>query len=307
MPACLSIPAHPARRTPLCAPVSAQDSVAGHNVPSGLLQVRTWGTRGSLPVSGPEFVEFGGSTTCIEVRCGDEVLLFDAGSGMLPAGRALKARGVKKTHLLFTHCHYDHIIGFPYFGGLFDATATVHIWSGHMSPMTTTAEMIHAFMHPPFFPIDPGLCPAHIQCHDFTPGDILKPEPEITLHTGRLVHPGGAVGYRIDWNGRSVAIITDTEHQAPDLDPVVLDLIRDVDLFVYDACYTEPEMALFRGFGHSTWQQALLLAQAAGVGRVALSHHAPWRSDSDLKAMQAEAQATLPGAFFARDGQTTVI
>ena len=274
---------------------------------SDLLQVRTWGTRGSLPVSGPEFVEFGGSTTCVEVRCGDHVLLFDAGSGLLPAGRALKAQGVKKTHLLFTHCHYDHIIGFPYFGGLFDKTATVDIWSGHMAPETSTAEMIHTFMHPPFFPIDPGVCPAQIECHDFMPGDVLQPEPDITLHTAPLTHPGGAVGYRITWKGRSVAIITDTEHQPGELDANVLELITGVDLFVYDACYTEAEMGMFRGFGHSSWQQAVLLAQAAGVARVVMSHHAPWRTDIELRALEAEAQAVLPGACFARDGQASDI
>ena len=258
-------------------------------------------------MSGPEFVGFGGSTTCVEVRCGDDVLIFDAGSGLLPAGRALKVRGVKRTHLLFTHCHYDHIIGFPYFGGLFDPTATVDIWSGHMSAQTSTASMIHSFMHPPFFPIDPGLCPARIRFHDFAPGDVLTPEPEIILHTGLLAHPGGAVGYRVTWKGRSVAIITDTEHQPGTLDPAVLELIAGVDLFLYDACYTESEMALFRGFGHSTWQQAVLLAQAAGVGRVALSHHAPWRTDAELLDLEAQAQAVLPGAFFARDGQVTAI
>jgi len=276
-------------------------------VTSDLFQLRTWGTRGSLPVSGPEFVAFGGSTTCVELRCGEHVLLFDAGSGLLPAGRALKAQGVTRTHLLFTHCHYDHIIGFPYFGGLFDPAATVDIWAGHMARSITTTEMIHAFMRPPFFPVAPDVCPARIRCHDFAPGDVLQPEDEITLHTGSLTHPGGAVGYRITWRGRSVAIITDTEHQPGVLDPVVLALIAGVDLFVYDACYTEAEMGMFRGFGHSSWQQAVALAQAAGVGRVALSHHAPWRTDTDLHAMEAQAQAVLPGAFFARDGQVTVV
>ncbi len=274
---------------------------------SDLFQLRTWGTRGSLPVSGPEFVEFGGSTSCVEVRCGEHVLLFDAGSGLLPAGRALKAQGVKRTHLLFTHCHYDHIIGFPFYGGLFDPAATLDIWAGHMGRECTTTAMIRSFMHPPFFPVTPDICPAHVQCHDFSPGDLLHPEDGITLRTGNLNHPGGAVGYRITWRGRSMAIITDTEHQSGVLDEAVLSLIEGVDLFLYDACYTESEMSLFRGFGHSSWQQAIALAQAAGVGRVGMTHHAPWRTDTDLHALEAQAQAILPGAFFARDGQLSVI
>ncbi len=270
---------------------------------SDLLQVRTWGTRGSLPVSGPEFVEFGGSTTCIEVRCGDHVLLFDAGSGLLPAGRALKAEGVKRSHLFFTHCHYDHIMGLPYYGGLFDPAATVDLWSGHMAGQMTTTDILKSFMRPPFFPVTPDICPARIQCHDFGAGEVLQPEEGITLQTGRLSHPGGAVGYRIGWHGRTVAIITDTEHDPGVLDPAILALIEGVDLFLYDACYTEAEMGLFRGFGHSSWQQALLLAQAAGAARVGMMHHAPWRTDAALRAMEDEAQAIFPGAFFARDGQ----
>lgn len=277
----------------------------GNNVASGTLQVRTWGTRGSLPVSGPEFAEFGGNTTCIEVRCGDEVLLFDAGSGILPAGRALKSEGVTRTNLFFTHCHYDHMIGFPYYGGLFDPASTVDIWSGHMAGQMTTADLMYSFMRPPWFPVAPDVCPARIQFHDFGAGDVLTPAEGIAIRTGALTHPGGAIGYRIDWRGKSVAVITDTEHHPGMLDPAVLALIDGVDLFLYDACYTEDEMDRFRGFGHSTWQQAVALAQAAGAGRVGMVHHAPWRTDADLRALEAQAQAVFPGAFVARDGQVT--
>jgi len=272
-----------------------------------LLQVRTWGTRGSLPVSGPQFSEFGGSTTCIELRCGSEVLLFDAGSGILPAGRALKAEGVGATHLFFTHCHHDHIIGFPYFGPLFDPACTVDIWSGHLAGQMTTHDMLYRFMGPPFFPVAPDVCAARVRCHDFAAGDVLAPAPGITLRTGRLTHPGGAVGYRVDWKGRAVAIITDTEHQPGEMDADVLALIEGVDLFIYDACYTEAEMTMFRGFGHSSWTQAVLLARTAGARRVAMAHHAPWRTDADLLAMEAQAQAAFPTAFFARDGQVTLL
>jgi len=285
----------------------------GLSVTADLLQVRTWGTRGSLPVSGPEFVTFGGNTTCIEVRCGAHVLLFDAGSGLLPAGCALRSEGVTRAHLLFTHCHYDHIMGFPFFDRLFDPASTVDVWSGHgglgdnaeNGGHQTTEAMLRAFMRPPFFPVCPDICPARIRCHDFSPGDVLTPEPGITLHTALLAHPGGSVGYRVTWKGRSVAIVTDTEHAPGVLDPGVLSLIKGVDLFVYDACYTEAEMPLYRGFGHSSWQHAVALAQAAEAAQVAMTHHAPWRTDTALLALEAQAQAVFPGAFFARDGQVT--
>ena len=79
------------------------------------LRIRVWGARGSLPVCGESFRIFGGNTTCVEIRCGDQILLFDAGSGLLPAGLALQAEGTRTAHLFFSHCHYDHIIGLPFF------------------------------------------------------------------------------------------------------------------------------------------------------------------------------------------------
>lgn len=274
---------------------------------SDRLQVRFWGVRGSLPVSGPEFSQFGGSTICFEVRCGETVLLFDAGSGILPAGRVLKSEGFSHAHLFFSHCHYDHIIGFPYFSTLFDPTATVDVWSGHLAGKMTTEEMLLSFMRPPWFPVEPSVCPARIRCHDFLAGEVLVPVPGVRLRTAPLAHPGGAVGYRIEWQGRVVAVVTDTEHTPGVLDPQVLSLIEDADLFLYDASYVEDEMPKFRGFGHSTWQQAVLLARASGARRVALVHHAPFRTDADLARIAAEGEAVFPGLFVAREHQVITL
>ena len=80
-----------------------------------VFRVKFWGVRGSVPVSGPEFLRYGGNTACIEMRCGRHTLLFDAGSGLRPAGESLRAAAVTEVDLFFTHCHYDHILGFPFF------------------------------------------------------------------------------------------------------------------------------------------------------------------------------------------------
>lgn len=95
------------------------------------------------------------------------------------------------------------------------------------------------------------------------PGDTLDVHPGLSIRTGMLNHPGNAVGYRLDWEGKSLAIITDTEHEPGGIDETVLDLIRDTDLFLYDAMFTDDEMGLYRGYGHSSWQQAIRLAQLA--------------------------------------------
>ncbi len=270
----------------------------------GAFSIRFWGTRGSLPVSGEPFRAYGGNTICFEVRCGDERLIFDAGSGILPAGLAMKDEGPVDCHLFFSHSHYDHIIGFPYFKPLYDADSSVEIWSGHMSGKMSTARMLRSFMRPPWFPVDPQICSARLDCRDFRSGDVLSTGRGVTIRTGSLNHPGGCIGYRIEWGGRALAIITDHEHIPGETDPEVMRLIEGADLMVYDACYTDAEMERYRGFGHSTWEEAVRLCQGAGVTRTALVHHAPWRTDADLDAIGLDAARAFQGAFVAADGQT---
>ncbi|MDK1385995.1 MBL fold metallo-hydrolase [Sinorhizobium sp. 8-89] len=266
-------------------------------------RVRFWGVRGSLPVSGEQFLRYGGNTPCIEVRCGSEVLIFDAGSGLREAGLALMAEGVAEYDVFFTHTHYDHIIGLPYFKPIYRCSSAVRFWSGHLHGTMSTQEMINDFMRPPWFPVGPGICQASLDCVDFRPGETLSPRKGVSIRTMSLVHPGGCVGYRVDWGGRAVALIYDTEHEAGILDPTLLEFIAGADLMVYDCTYLESEMPTYRGYGHSTGMHGAKLAQAAGVPRLAMFHHDPSRTDVEIAAMEEEVQAFFEGAFAARDHQ----
>ncbi|MCZ4093935.1 MBL fold metallo-hydrolase [Sinorhizobium psoraleae] len=266
-------------------------------------RVRFWGVRGSLPVSGEQFLRYGGNTPCIEVRCGSEVLIFDAGSGLREAGLALMAEGVAEYDVFFTHTHYDHIIGLPYFKPIYRCSSAVRFWSGHLHGTMSTQEMINDFMRPPWFPVGPGICQASLDCVDFRPGETLSPRKGVSIRTMSLVHPGGCVGYRVDWGGRAVALIYDTEHEAGILDPTLLEFIAGADLMVYDCTYLRSEMPTYRGYGHSTGMHGAKLAQTAGVPRLAMFHHDPSRTDVEIAAMEEEVQAFFEGAFAARDHQ----
>jgi phosphoribosyl 1,2-cyclic phosphodiesterase len=266
-------------------------------------QVRFWGTRGSLPVSGRDFERYGGNTACVEMRCGPHTLIFDAGSGIGPAGVALNGEAVDKFDLFFTHCHYDHIIGAPFFAPLYDPAMQVKVWSGHLAGRMTTLEMLDDFMQQPWFPVRINFCKALVQTYDFRPGDVLRPREGVTIRTANLDHPDGCVGYRVEWGGRAVVLASDTEHRPGKLNETIVELIRGADLVIYDCTYTEAEMPKKRNWGHSTWQAGAALCEAAGAKRLAMFHHEPSRTDAQLDGLESEAQQAFAGAFAARDGQ----
>ncbi|MEH7828081.1 MBL fold metallo-hydrolase [Gemmobacter denitrificans] len=280
---------------------------AGPAEPEAGLAVTLWGTRGSLPRSGTGFTEFGGDTMCVELRFGDQVVLVDAGSGIAPAGKALRNAGQTQIDLFFTHSHYDHMMGLPFFAPFYDPAAQVRLWSGHLHGQMTTQDMLCGFMRKPYFPVGPEVFKARIETRDFCPGDVLAGPAGMTVRTGWLNHPDGAVGYRFEIGGRSVAILFDTEHEPGQMDPTVLDLMQGVDLALYDAAFTEDEFETYRNFGHSTWEHAVMLAQQAGVKRLGLVHHALYRPDAELVEIDAKAQDLFPGAFCGRDRQTILL
>ena len=269
--------------------------------------VRFWGTRGSIPVSGPDHQEFGGNTSCVELMCGSNRLLFDAGSGLRQAGEALLREGLTGCDLFFTHCHYDHIIGLPFFRPLYLAGISVTVWSGHLAGRMTTEAIVEEFLKPPWLPSEVDRCRAHLDYRDFKAGDVLSPCADVKIATAPLNHSGGCIGYRVEWSGRIVAIVFDFEHRGEVLDTHALRLMQDADLAIYDSTYTEEEMPRYSGFGHSTAQQGIRLAKAAGTRRLALFHHSPSRTDRQLQAIESAAQAEMPGAFAARDGQVVEV
>lgn len=269
---------------------------------SDVFQVKFWGVRGSIPVSGREFERYGGNTPCIEVRCGEHRLLFDAGSGIREAGLEMLGQNLAEVHLFFTHCHYDHIIGLPFFKPIYNPETAVHIWSGHLHGTMSTSQMIRQFVGPPYFPVRLDICKAALNFRDFTPGDVLTPKPGIVIRTFSLNHPGGCVGYRIEWAGRSLALVFDIEHQPGVLDPTALAMMQDADIAVYDSAFTESEMERYRGFGHSSWEHGVLLAREAATRKLILFHHAPSRTDSEMALIERLAQEAFPATQAARDG-----
>lgn len=270
---------------------------------STTMSVRFWGVRGSIPCPGPNTVRYGGNTSCVEVKCGDHRLVFDAGSGLRMLGLALADEpGPVDIDLFLSHCHIDHLIGLPFFVPAFVTGNRLRLWAGNLKAAGGVQETVRKLVSYPLFPIEIEAAQGKIEFNDFSPGDVLTPRPNINVMTTALNHPGGATGYRVEFGGRAMAYITDTELGADAIDPALLELARDASIVIIDTTYTDEELPEHVGWGHSSWQQAVRLANEAGVGKLYLFHHDLEHDDDEMDRIAAAAAKARPGTVVAKEG-----
>jgi phosphoribosyl 1,2-cyclic phosphodiesterase len=272
-------------------------------VASGQFTVRFWGVRGSIACSGPRTARYGGNTSSLEVRCGGRLLMFDGGTGIRYLGNQLVTEAPIDADLYLTHTHFDHVCGLPFFKPFFQAQNTFRLWAGHLAENMTLREVLCEFMMSPLFPVPPEVFRADISYRDFRAGETLAPAPGIAVRSTPLNHPDNATAYRVEYDGRSLCYLTDTEHVPGAPDRNVLALIEGADLVIYDCMYTDEEYGrAYAGWGHSTWQEAVRLCRAAGAKRLAVFHHDPEHDDEMLDGIAREVAQAMPGSIVAHEG-----
>lgn len=268
------------------------------------MKVKFWGVRGSIPVPGPETARIGGNTPCVEVQTADrEVFILDAGTGIRPLGLDLMNRSNERliAVLLFSHTHWDHIQGLPFF-----VPARVKhnrlVIMGERRVGKQLRQVLAGQMSDPYLPftlddLHADLWIKEVQDGEqFVVGDLTQVLPK------HVPHPGGAFGYRISCQGGVVVYASDVNHPLDGLDPGVIELARDADLLIHDSQFSPQEKQEHADWGHSSWVEAVEVAQQAGVRRLALFHHAPEHSDDELAEVERQAQELFPDAFLAQEG-----
>lgn len=264
--------------------------------------LKFWGVRGSIACPSPSHMQYGGNTSCLEVLAGGERIILDAGTGIRGLGHSLLKEGVKRARLLLTHTHWDHINGFPFFKPGFQSGHHFEIRAGHLGRGRSIRDVLAGQMAQPTFPVPLEEMRASLSFVDFKAGDSFPLNGGIQILSAPLNHPNGATGYRIEYDGRALAYITDTEHVIGKPDQNVLGLIQGADLVVYDCSYTDEEFPGRINWGHSTWQEAVRLCRMAQAKKLAIFHHDPEHEDDFMQKVEKDARVAWDGTTVAREG-----
>jgi phosphoribosyl 1,2-cyclic phosphodiesterase/CheY-like chemotaxis protein len=266
------------------------------------ISLRFWGVRGSIPTASRDAVGYGGNTPCVEVHVSgvEDIFIWDGGTGLRELGRTL--RGVESPvqgHLCFTHYHWDHIQGLPFFEPMYARGNTFSL-VGPAQPTAGLAQILAGQMASVYFPVGLDQFGAHLAFEEIGEGTVML--GGVQFDTLSTLHPGRALAYRLTYEGKRVVYATDNElpagwktaggatgHEVERF----IHFFENADLLIHDAQYTPEELQQRLGWGHSAWTDVLDLAMEARVKQLVLFHHDPDHSDSFLDAVGSAVQQRI--------------
>ncbi|MCX5888888.1 MAG: MBL fold metallo-hydrolase [Deltaproteobacteria bacterium] len=249
------------------------------------MEIKFWGTRGSIPSPGPHTLEFGGNTSCVEVLLNSgRRLVIDGGTGLRLLGKHLmEAASPVSIHLLLSHGHWDHLLGIPFFTPIYQASTEILVdgWPPAFQAMT---RVFDSHMGDGFFPVAFDHLKARIDYLNRLAHGPLEVEGA-RIDAIPTNHPQGGFGFRIKEDGHTMVFITDSELGADRGQrlPEFAEFVRDCDLLIHDAQYLPEDFPERRGWGHSTYEEVVTLAREGGVHNLILTHHDPGRTDAEVE------------------------
>ena len=258
--------------------------------------IRFWGTRGSTPTPGAEYVRYGGNTSCFEVRHGDDLLIIDAGTGIRQLGDMMGIEDPQTIHLFVSHTHWDHITGFPFFSPLYKKNCEIIVW-GPVGFEKSTKELFTSMLAYAYFPVRLDEMKAKVSFKELRDDHSIS-IGNITIDCHFTNHPGPTVGFKIKAPHKTIGYITDNEvllgYQGhpnnihlkhPLLSPHLglIEFLKDCDLIIHEAQYFPEEYTRKIGWGHSSIPNATVLLKYTGCKEWLVTHHDPNHKDTDLQ------------------------
>ena len=248
------------------------------------MKIKIWGSRGSIPVSGREYLKYGGDTTCLEIRTkSGDIIIIDAGTGIRRLGNQVADEQRFDFNFIFTHGHWDHLMGFPFFKPLYFKKSTIRM---HGCPFHSrfVETILSKVMAPPNFPVKYSDITAQISYPDACPTEFQI--GSVSVVPIALSHPNGGSGYKFIEDGKTFVFLTDNElgyiHPGGLHFDDYVSFSKDADLLIHDAEYTPEEYKIFIDWGHSLYTDALELAHQAAVKKLGLFHLNQERTDIEM-------------------------
>jgi phosphoribosyl 1,2-cyclic phosphodiesterase len=273
------------------------------------MRVKFWGVRGSTPTPQAENLRYGGNTSCVEVRLGDQIYIFDCGTGFRVLGHELEREFAGRSfaaHVFVSHFHWDHIQGMPFFRPLYNSPSSHFVF--HSSNRTSSLEQVFAEqMASPYFPVNLDQMKAKRNFYNIENG-CLPMADNVKIKTAWLNHPQGCLGFRVETKEGVLVYATDNEPGDPDFDKGVRKLAEGADILIYDAQYLPEEYeARRRGWGHSHWREAVNVVMESGAKELILYHHDPDHTDAIVDKVVQEARSYYPKVRAAAEGMEILL
>ena len=264
--------------------------------------IKFWGVRGSNPTADKDKMQFGGDTSCVEVRTSNnELLIFDMGSGIRNLGKKILGdpNSPKTINIFLSHFHFDHIMGFLVFPPLFDKSYTVNIYGYNKS--TSTKSFSDKILDPTFWPVGLDILQAKINFIDLD-GEPLQISSNTSVSYALHPHPGYATSYKVNNDGFNIVYTTDCEHPKNHFNKNVESIAKDADILIHDSHFSKEDLLNHKGWGHSSWETTVNLAKKMNVDKAILYHYNPLYSDDKLLDIEKKAKQAFENSIASKQG-----
>ena len=268
-------------------------------------KIRFWGCRGSFPTSEKNMMKYGGDTSCVEIRTHDNnLIILDMGTGLKRLGNNIinDASYPKNITIVLSHHHLDHLHGFLMFAPLFDSSYKINIYS-RRSRNKGLEEVFNTFLQPEIWPVKLDDLQADISFIDLDENDIII-NNDTTISNSLHAHPNGAYSIKIKILDKILTYSTDCEHPKEGLNQNVINFAEESDILIHDAQYTPEDLVKHKGWGHSSWENAVDVAIRSNSKKLILFHHSPDYSDDALDEIERKAKLHFPDLISAKQDLT---